>query len=232
MASFKDTNIQKRDTLEKELNKKLIIALVLLFLLFIGNIDGRHGLFGDISRDLFRDRDGGVVFSIFLIIAIISLSYRKIIGYFSHKTILKELNQFLEILKLTKDEEISELLLMATIAREDLINKKVIDENIFDNLNGLYVDTNKMNLRLAMTMYVNELSQNENNLAQSAGIKVWLVTLKSETNFNCMLTVKKIWLELDRGFKNLDKFIKDFENKNDIILSEWCKSNIHYRPKI
>ena len=45
-----------------------------------------------------------------------------------YKTILKELKQYLEILQLTNDEELSELLLAATVVREELLQKEIIDK--------------------------------------------------------------------------------------------------------
>lgn len=235
------SDIQRTDVLNRKLKINFVISIILLLILVFGNIEFSYDSFiedlaEEVSKLFFntRSKDGifMLIINVALIFGIIRLGYRQVLGYFSHKTILKELKQYLEILQLTKDEELSELLMIATVVREELLQKEIIDKSTFDAIDISYVNEQTMMLRLALTMYNNELVNNPQNVSKIAGNNVWLMTLKANTNIECMIEVKKIWKELDRGFKNLDKVVENFENTNGIFLSDWCKENLHYRPKI
>ena len=154
-----------------------------------------------------------------------------IISYFANKTILKETIDFLKVLMISTDDEISELILMSTVLREDLISKNIITENTFDNLSLIYGDQEKEMLRLKLVMYMNKVLIPQNNPSYVAGLKVWVMTLRVLINADCAIEVKNIWHELDRGFKNLDNIVYKLEN-NGVRISEWTKLNMHYRPNI
>ncbi len=101
-------NIQRTDVLNRKLKINFVISIILLLILVFGNIEFSYDSFiEDLAEHIFGYRNDGIgmfIINTGLIIGIIFLGYRQVLGYFSHKAILKELKQYLEILQLTKDD--------------------------------------------------------------------------------------------------------------------------------
>ena len=145
------------------------------------------------------------------------------------KTQRKDMENFLRWLKATPDEDIAELLILSSLARDGEPHLKSDDFlNNFLRMPKKKIRSVKANLQ----MEVMETQNLEGGELVHAGYTIWIMTLRAVEGIEYQLLAKEIWNEMRRGRPFLEMKLSNFEKQQGLMLTPLEKERASFIPKL
>jgi hypothetical protein len=125
---------------------------------------------------------------------------------------VKELQNYLNILRDTPDFDRGFIVVLATVTRLQMQENDILPSNLFEGPAGVKNNNSyeRANVALKLSQIVEHL-QRENRIQDAAAVMIWAHSVRGLVTPEMVPLVKEMWAELSKGFVYIDDGIATFE---------------------
>jgi hypothetical protein len=144
---------------------------------------------------------------------------------------VKELQSYLNILKDIPSSDRGFIVVLATVTRLQMQENGMLPNNLFDGPAGVKNENSyeRANVALKLSQMV-EYLQGENRVQDAAAVMIWTHSVRGLVTPEMVPLVKKMWVELSKGFVYVNDGITQFEELKGESLSVTDSSHFNFVP--